>query len=182
MTDKDFQEIKQEYIENIRAKISELGGLHPHITVFADVKDAEEGEDHSMAILILPIEKEHMVNEQAKDELVDEILPDVFKKINEQFTPKALAWASEAWIRTIEKNEELPDDYKELPIKKEVLIISIESDNSSECLLYEIKRNGQQVTTDGNLIDIITLTQLENVSVPEKASGRFVGLYKKLKN
>lgn len=181
MTDKDFQEIKEEYIENIRNKISELGGLHPHITIFADVNDTKESEDHSMAILILPIEEEYMKDDQTKDEFVDEILPGVFKKINEQFTPKALAWASEAWIRTIEKHEELPDNYKELPIKKEVVIISIESDNSSECLLYEIKREGQQVTTDGNLIDIITLTQLENVSVLEKASGRFVGLYKKLK-
>lgn len=182
MTDKDFQEIKQEYIENIRAKISQLGGLHPHITIFADIKDVVEGEDHSMAILILPIEDEHMKDDQAKDEFVDQILPGVFKKINEQFTPKAIAWASEAWIRSIEKHEELPDNYKELPIKKEVVIISIESDNLIECLLYEIKREGQQVTTNGNLIDIITLTQLENLPVPEKATGRFVGLYKKLKN
>jgi len=182
MTDNDFQEIKQEYIENIRSKISELGGLHPHITIFADVNDAVEGEDHSMAILILPIEDEYMKDDQAKDEFVDDILPGVFKKINEQFTPKALAWASEAWIRTIEKNEEMPDNYKELPIKKEVVIISIESDNSNECLIYEINRKGKQITRDGNLVDTITLEQINGFTVPKETTGRFAGLFKKLKN
>lgn len=73
------------------------------------------------------------------------------------------------------------DNYKSLP-KKEVIFISIETENKSETIIYEMIRNGKQVNTEGDLTDKIELKEMHDIEKPEGTSGRFAGLYKKLIN
>jgi len=117
------------------------------------------------------------MTDEGKDIFLKEIVPDLFKEIKKKFNPVAIAWASEAWVRTTDKTKEAPEDWKLLPIKKEVVIINIESNNSQKVIMYNIERNGQQITSSGNLVDIIILTLIEES--PEKITGRFTGLFKK---
>jgi hypothetical protein len=114
---------------------------------------------------------------------IEEIVPSVFKSITERFIPAGMAWASEAWMRIADANTFDPkrDNYKNIPIKKEVLFISIETDYINETRIYDIERKGKQVNADGELIDHITLIENQELKAPDKVEGRFAGLYKKLK-
>lgn len=177
MTDKDYQEMKKEYLEMVKKIMTDTGGLAPHITVLGVRK-----EDGYNSIVHIPIDSKFMKDEDAKDRFVDKMIPEIAEKISEEFQINAVAWASEAWMRVADAKTADPAttlaNWKSLPIKKEVLIITVESDKHNESNIYEIVRNGKQVNSDGRLIDNINLVQLdfENAATAE---GRFTGLYKK---
>lgn len=61
-------------------------------------------------------------------------------------------------------------------------MISIESDGPAESIIYEIKREGKQVNSDGDLVDVIKLEQQFKDETAPSTGGRFTGLFKKLKN
>jgi len=100
--------------------------------------------------------------------------------LKEKFSPKAIAWAAEAWMRVADKNfNPEKDDWKAISVKKEIIMITIESENKNDCFIYEIKRLGKQVTNTGELIDIIELEKLDDLTKPDNIGGRFSGLFKK---
>jgi hypothetical protein len=181
MTEEKYQEIKEYYKEHLIDLISETGGLYPHLTIFADIKNPSKEDKDKPAIIHLPIPDKYMKDDDTKDEFVDEVLPDIAKKVKEEFIPQGVAWASEAWMRVVEKDEEMPKNWKKLPIKKEIVIVTIETDSKEEADIYEIKREGKQVTSDGNLVDKITLEKFEESS-PSSIGGRFSGLFKNFKD
>jgi hypothetical protein len=110
---------------------------------------------------------------------MNKVLPNVVKEVNKRFTVDAVAWAAEAYMRVTENKEDLKD-WKAIPIKKEVLFITIESENRFDNCIMEIVRNGKQVTSDGDLVDNIDLIELpEMADTPLSIDGRFSGLYKK---
>lgn len=177
MTEQEYIEMKNDYMKFVTKFMVENGGLGPSITVLGTHK-----EDGLSAVVHVPIPEKFMKNDDSKDEFVDEVLPQIAKKVSEKFNTSAVAWASEAWLRTLEKDkaEEQLANWKELPIKKEVLIISIESAKGNETYVREIVRSGKQVNEEGQLVDHIELMEVpeynEGISGGE---GRFTGLYQK---
>jgi hypothetical protein len=85
-------------------------------------------------------------------------------------------------MRTADKDEYNPetDNYKDLPISKEILIISIDGKEGSKSDIYEIKRDGKSINTEGDLIDTIELEPLPELGENyDTSTGRFSNLYKK---
>jgi hypothetical protein len=177
-----LREMRDNYVAHIKQYMQDMGGLFPHITVLGVHKEDKEQQ----AIIHIPIPDEFMESDERKDVFVDEIVPRLAEELNKKFIPSAVAWASEAWMRTAKRDEVDFEkvDYKTLPIRKEVLIIVIESDNSQESLLYEIKRQGKIVNEEGNMVDQIELEEITDYfgtadATPDKSEGRFSGLFKK---
>lgn len=176
MTQENFDTLKEEYIDHIKEFMIKTGGLFPHFSLFAD--HLEDNDSKPPALIHIPIPEEYMKNSDTKEELVDNVLPEIIAKVKEEFSPVAIAWASEAWMRKGDKDTDI-ENWQDLP-KKEVIIITIESHNKNFVILYNIERKGVQVDKDGDLIDIIELT-LEEEDQPQKVAGIFTGLIKKFK-
>ena len=177
MTEERYNDLKEGYVNNIKKFITEMGDIFPHITVFGLHK-----EDQSRnAIIHIPIEDEYMRSEERKEAFINEVLPQIAKKLKEQFIPEGVAWTSEAWVREAEKDAGVPDNWKELPIKREVLFINLEFEHKKEMIVYEIKRVGKQVNEDGDIVDHVDLIE-QDFSKGESSGGRLVGLYEKFIN
>ena len=183
MTDEQYEQLKKDYIDQIKEYVTNYGGLFPHLTVFADIKKPNKGEENKPAIIHIPIPDEWMESDEMKDKFVDHIIPDVFKDINTKFIPHVIGWAAEAWMRIADKNfDPSKENWKNIPIRKEVIMINIESDRPSESIIYEIKREGKQVNSNGDLVDVIKLEQEFKDEMAPNTGGRFSGLFKKLKS
>ena len=184
MTNKQFIELKQDYIDHIKKYVGEEGGIFPHISVFAESKNSKV-EEEKPAIIHIPIPDDIMSDDYGKEVFVTKIVPKIFSKIKETFVPYAVAWASEAWMRTVEKGSDFDidkDDYKQLPIKKEILIITIETEDLQNAYIYDINREGKQINSDGELVDKVSLQLNEDIQNPDNLDGRFSGLLKKFKD
>lgn len=183
MSPEKYQEVKEIYIEHIQGYMKEVGNLFPHITIFAEHKNKEQSD--KPAIIHIPIDDQYMESDETKDEFINEVIPDVFKTIKHDFIPSAVVWGAEAWVRTVSKEEVTDDevgDYKKIPIKKEVVFVSIETKDHQESIVYDIKRKGKQVNSDGELSDIIELIEAAESGTMNNTSGRFSGLFKLLEN
>ena len=107
------------------------------------------------------------------------MLPEIASSLKESFITTGVAWASEAWLRSSHIDDKQPENWKDMPIKKEVLMVSMESAFGNETSVYEIVRNGMKVTEEG-LSDTIELIKDEELSGENlNFEGRFTGLYKK---
>lgn len=177
MTEEKYKSLKASYVEFITRIIKDFGGLSPAVTILGIRKD-----DQKNAIVHIPI-PDYLMNSE-KDEFIDDVFPELATKVKEEFDVECVAWASEAWLRSIPKDETtgehfVPDDWKNLE-KKEVLFITIESEKEEDVFVMEIIRLGQQVNAEGQLTDHIELKPMSDMSgTPEKIEGRFSGLYKK---
>lgn len=178
MTPEKLAELKDDYIQHLVEVISETGGLYPHITIFADVIHPKKGEEDKPAIIHIPIPNKFMKDDDMKEEFIEDVLPDIFRDVKKDFVPHGVAWSSEAWLRTIDKGGKMPDNYKNLPIKKEVIIVTMGTKENEDVILYEVKREGKQVNSDGDLVDNIKLEKLDDMK-PDSVEGRFSGLFKK---
>lgn len=179
MTEEQFEEIKEVYINHLKDFISEIGGLNPQLTILAEHIEEEE---KIPAIIHIPIPDKYIENEDSKDEFINELLPELIIEVKKKFIPVGVAWASEAWMRIAGSDFDIDkENWKEIPIKKEVVIVSIETDDKTECILYDIVRQGKKVTENGDLIDNIEL-KLSEESSPSTVGGRFTGLYKLFKD
>jgi hypothetical protein len=158
-----FKEMKDEYIDHLKTLMVEEGFIPPIITVFA--KNLENDEK---AVIHIPIPAEFMKDDASKDEFVEKVFPNVAKKLKEDFNPVALVWSAEAWMTIMDEDEQ---------DKKEVVMISVETNKKQQSLIYEIKRNGMEFVKDKGLVEKIELDELINQS-GLKAEGRFVGLFK----
>jgi hypothetical protein len=180
MTSEEYLILKDDYIDFIKNYVIENGGISPQLSIFADIKKPTEEQIGKSAIVHIPIPEKFMENDMMKEMFIQEVVPDVFSDIKKEFIPQGVAWAAEAWMRVADKDFDMDkDEYKKLPIKKEVIIITIESVDNEEVFLFEIKRDGKQVNSEGNLTDAITLTYLDDMKKPNGLGGRFSGLFKK---
>lgn len=184
INEEEHTELIEMYLKHIKEYMLEAGGLFPHITIFADqIKKEENEEKIPKAIIHIPIPSEYMKSDEEKDVFVDELMPSIFKTVKEKFIPYGIAWASEAWMRVANLDfNPKKQNYKDLPIQKEILFISIENGFKNQTFVYQIKRVGQQVNAEGDLVDTINLIEMPEMKSPDKTEGRFSGLYKKLKD
>jgi len=174
MTEEKYLEIKEGYVNNIKRYLLQMGNIFPHITVFGTELENPE----KSAIIHIPIEGKFLKSEETKDLFVDEIVPEIAKKLKERFVTEGVAWTSEAWIREFPTDKGLPDNWKSAPIKEEVLMINLQFPNKTELMVYEIKRLGKQVNDDGDLTDHIELIE-RDISNAEHGKGRLTNLLEK---
>lgn len=123
-----------------------------------------------------------MKNDRSKDKFVDVVIPEVGAKLKEMFNPKAVLWASEAWMREGGKdfNPEVTN-YKDLPVKYEVLIITVDKgEGTTQTLIYKMLRQGMKVNEDGDMIDQVELEPYKDSEDLTSGGGRFTGLFQKL--
>ena len=181
MTKEEYSSLKENYIEHLTSMMSEMGGIPAHITVFADHLDPEDSVKPALVHIAIP--PEYMESEDSKDEFVDEKLPIAFKAMKKKFKPFCITWAAEAWVRIAGADFDVDkQNWKAIPIKKEVVIVSMETEDTTETIIYNIHRNGKQVTKDGDLVDSVTLELDEDLNQGGAAGGRFTGLFRTFKN
>lgn len=181
MTDEQFNVLKDEFIANIKNYFIDNGSIFPHLTIFANPKEENDEGEKKPALIHIPLLDEAMVDEESKDQFINEHFPQIAKAVKERFDPIAIAWTSEAWVRMVDKEENL-NNWKDLPIRKEVIIISLETEANKECLIYDIKRDGKQINSEGEMVDKVELTSCDSLSNPNGMAGRFSNLFDKLKD
>lgn len=176
--------LKNDYIDFIKTTIQETGGLYPSFTVFSEIKDEVENDKPKIGLIHIPIPAKFIEDADSKDELVNEVLPEISKTVKENFIPYALAWASEVWVRRVNKEdvkslsnlEELTEKAKKI----EAVFINIESEDDNNIYVYEIIRDGKQITNDGDLVDKIELVEADDLTQSVKTGsmeGRFANLF-----
>lgn len=177
--------LKNDYIDFIKTTIQETGGLYPSFTVFSEIKDEVDGDNPKIGLIHIPVPGKFIDDADSKDELVEQVLPEISKTIKKNFIPYALAWASEVWVRRVSKEEaeKHGNDLEKLvesAKKVEAIFINIESEDENNIYVYEIIRDGKQITNDGDLVDQIQLVESDDLtqSVDKKAiQGRFANLF-----
>jgi len=175
MTIEQFIEIKDEYLQNMKEMLLESGNIQPTVTIIAD-----HLEENKPAIVHIPIPEKIANSDDGKQMFIDKMIPEIAIKVKERFKIKAVAWASEAWMREAHKDDYNPDtdNYKDIPIKKEILIITIDTKTNLESHVYEIVR--MSIAPNGDLIEQVDLLKLPELSKAfASTEGRFSGLYKK---
>jgi len=175
MTEEQYVEIKDEYIQNMKEMLLETGNVPPTITIIGNHLKEEKS-----AIVHIPLPKEIVDSDDAKQYFVDEMIPELSVEIRKKFNIKAVAWTSEAWMREAAMDDFNPqkDDYKKIPIKKEIFIITVDTGAVTESYVYEIIR--MAVSPTGDLVENIELVELPELSTKfAENGGRFGGLYKK---
>ena len=168
-----FDKLKENYLDMVVSGTKEAGGLPPHITLFGYHNDDHEKQ----AIIHVPI-KDELMTPEGKTKLFNKVIPELAKDIaNRKFTIYALAWASEAWIREAKGEDKVDENWKDIPIKKEVIIINMESTVKNEFIMYDVARVGHKVSDTGDFIDNIELTMIEQDDMTN-VGGSLTGLSK----
>lgn len=178
MTQEQFNEFVDVYIEDLKSNMIDSGGLIPAISILG--QDIEEDKP---SVAFIPVPDDVLKDETYKIVFINRVLPEVYEKVKKHSIPKMVIWASEAWMRFAGNDFDMDKkDWKELPIKKEVLIITKATETKEDVSMFEIIRDGQKVNEDGKLIDGITLKELPDLKDMTGFGGTFSGLYKKLKS
>jgi hypothetical protein len=192
----DIEILKERYLDFIKEVIQEEASLPPSFTAFCQVKDEVDPDsgEPMLGLVHIPVPGKFMKDEDAKDELVNEVIPKIFEELKKKFVPHALAWASEVWMTSIKKTEDVQtveEAYEkalETPHvnRQEAVFISIDSEEGNEVFVYNIHREGKQINSDGDLVDKVRLERNNqmNESKTNKVSnisGRFANLFHKLK-
>ena len=175
MTDTQFIEMKDAYLDDIKNMLLTNGNFSATISIIG-----EEKKDLSASIVHIPLPEQIINSDEGKQLFVDKMIPELSKKLKDRFNVQAVAWASEAWMREAHKDDYNPDtdNYKDIPIKKEILIITIDTETDLESHVYEIVR--MSIAPNGDLIEKVELLLLPEMSQAfGTTEGRFSGLYKK---
>lgn len=176
-----FKATIEAYINRTLKFVEEYGGVHPHITIFADIKSPENEEEERQSVVHVEIPDELLSSEEGKETFMTEVFPKLAEQVKKRFNVYGVTWISEGWMRSVSKDEQMPDNYKDLPIKKEVIIITVETIEDSNAMMFEMKRDGMQVTSDGDFVEKVELIKIgdDNDDSP-LTGGRFSGMLKQL--
>jgi hypothetical protein len=182
MTKEEFIELKDTYIDNIKRYFKESGDLFAHVALFCEFKKDAEDYDERPAIVHVPIPGKLLETGLGKDFFVEFLLNEAVTDIKEKFIIKGVAWSAEAWMKMSDKNPKNDIEMDDLPIKAEVIIINIESEDVNECNIFEIERSKMSIEEDGSIkSEEINFKELQREGNPNMG-GRFSGLYNKIKN
>jgi hypothetical protein len=185
---KTFQEeidvLKNEHIDFIKKNIETYGEFTPMITVFAELKKIDEDEpDLKFGMIHIPIEGKFLRDDESKNNFIDNVLPEVFNTIQKTFIPHAVLWCSEVWMKRLSNKKDISQEDIDSCERIEAIFISMEQKDKTEVLVYEISRNGSQVSPDGDLVDKIHLKESNEFKYfkRENVGGRFSNLFKLFK-
>jgi hypothetical protein len=167
-----YEELVDSYMKSIKDYVKENGNIFPHVNVFA-----KNIESNKTGCIVIPLTNDILDSEEHKEEFIKNMVPQIAKKIKEQFVIHGVAWTSEVWIRKTDVDKKLPDNWKSLPITGEMLLISTQFNNKKELTTFNIIRNGKQVNEEGELVDSIELEESDIKG--GEFGGRFSKLYEK---
>jgi hypothetical protein len=185
MTEEQIKMVREDYLSFITETVQEHGEIGPSIAVFADVIDSK---DDKPALIEIPIPNEFLKDDSTKEHFVERVLPDLIKEFKKRFVAHSVLWTCEAWLRTAQKEDiDSIEDFKDIPIKTEAIVIIIDSKDETEAVIYEIVRPALSVSDTGELVEKEQKNKVELVEMPELCSvfkdkgfsGRFSNLYKK---
>lgn len=175
LTNMEYHQMRTQWLNTIVEGTKEAGGLPPQITFFVRHKDGENENEPAMVFYML--RDEYINSDEGKDYFIKKVLPEMAENIKKKFDVHAIGWTAEAWLRETKTDEPVPDNFRDIPIKKEVIVVNFEQKDCSECVIYEMKRNGHKVNQNGVFIDNIELEMIEyNHTTDARASGRFTGM------
>jgi len=177
MSEEELLEIRDTHMKSLMQATIETGNLQPHITLFAKHLDKTKLEQNAIISVMIP--QEFGDSDTAKELFMKLLFPKIAKKIKKEFEVFATGWASEAWLREGNLDEEAPEDYQEIPIKKEVAIMTFETKDKFYYKGFDIKRDGKKVTEDGDIIDQIELIPTADLEQPWDeitVKGRFTNI------
>lgn len=177
MNEEELLDIRDTHIKSLIKATIETGNLQPHITIFAKHLDKTKLEQNAIISVMIP--QELGDSDEAKELFMKLLFPKIAKKIRKDFEVFATGWASEAWLRQSKAEDKIPDDYQEIPIKKEVAIMTFETKDKFYYKGFDIIRDGKKVTEDGDLIDQIELVPTEDLEQPWDeitVQGRFTNI------
>jgi hypothetical protein len=172
LTLEKFTQLKKDYLDMIVEGTKEAGGLPPHLTLFGYHKE----EQDKQAIIHVPITDDLMTPE-GKEKLFELVIPKLAEKVTENFHIFGLAWASEAWVREAGAEKPVGENWRDIPIKKEVIIINLESTVKNEFIMFDMLRKGHRINDEGKMIDNVELIEVANENVTS-AGGNIMGLLK----
>jgi hypothetical protein len=182
--EEEIDVLKNEHIDFIKNNIQTYGEFYPCITIFSELKEINEDEpDLKFGMVHIPIDRKFLQDDESKDNFIKEVVPNIFKEIQKTFIPHAVLWCSEVWMRRMPKKDKITqEDIDELyknGEKIEAVFITMESKNKNETFVYEIIRNGVQVSPDGDLVDKIQLKKSNEFDhiTKENIGGRFSNLF-----
>lgn len=164
---------KLDVIQNMKMSLARNGGLDPMINIFA--KNAVKKE---FTVIELPIPEDALENNDTK-EVFAQVIPTLFDEMyKNDLEPLCYSWSSEAWLRKGNKDEGVPEDWRELP-KIEVLMTTFETKDSSIMDIHTIKREGKMADENGDLIDCISLEKDPELNMADgTVEGRFGNVFK----
>jgi len=116
---------------------------------------------------------DYLENDKTKD-ILALLLPHIFQSVREKkkATIICFAFCSEVWKREWDLKEGLPpENYKDVPISGEALMVSFETEYSSWNIMRDIKRDGKKAIVEDPIE--------RDVDKMEKFSGRFANLFRK---
>lgn len=156
--------LTEDYIDFIKTTIQETGDLYPSFTLFTEIKDKHhEFNEPKLGLIHIPIPSNFMHDADSKDELINELLPEISKTIKNDFIPYALACS------TIESAKNV-----------EFIFMNIESDDENNIYIYKILKVGVGVNKDGDLVDKIEVTEANDLiknAEKQAIAGRFANLF-----
>lgn len=171
------QELIDIQLDIIKNFIANEGDIFPHVTVFGKRIDSEE---EAVSVIKIPFTKE--VFKMGEERFIQEVLPKIGKKIKQDFDIYGVSFSSMAKMSIMKVNKDTLEE--EGKTETEVVVISFEFDDVELPTLrvFEVKKTGQKVTEDGEIVDDIELTYNKEISehASESMEGAMVGLYKKL--
>jgi len=175
-----YIEYKDKFIARTIAMI-EKGSLMPMITVMGISK-----KDKSFNFIDLFIPNQVFDSCTIKRMYLNSIIPQIGETLLEDMSIDVVAFSSEAWIRLMEvpvglnSKDAIPYDWEKLPIKKEMVVMLIESKGRSEPLFYNIVRSEMRVDKDGfgEKVDLVLDDDFRGGDI----GGAFTGLYEKFVN
>ena len=181
MTQEQFIELKDAYIDNIQKYFKEAGDLFAHVALFCEFKKDAEDYDERPAIVHVPIPSEMLKSDEGKDFFINSLLKDAVKDIKEKFIIIGVAWSAEAWMRVSDVKPKSQADIDNIPVNSEVIIINIESENVKECKIFEIERTNVSIEKDGSLKT--GNINFKDLGIKQTTpGGRFSGLYDSIKD
>jgi len=175
MTNEVYQDLKQNHINHVLKMVGKTGGVYPHVTILCE-RDGEE----KPTVVHIPIPAKFMQNDETKDQLINIVFPEILEELKtKKLIVKAVCFASEIWIRrsTPEEYEEV-EDYHDIPVDDEGIIIIIDDEIESTTYSYKLVREQMSVGDEG-LQGKVTVEEMEKPKVlPQgQAQGRFANLY-----
>lgn len=153
MNREELDQLKKDYLDHIREHLVEHGNIFTHIALFGNSKETDE-----KALVHVIVDGKYLTDDAEKEKYATKILPKIAEDIKKQFTLDAVAWTSEGYMRTA--HEKFKGNWKELPVQKEVLMILFKDAEHTQSNLFEIKRTGSVVNSEGNLVDQVSLEEL----------------------
>ena len=159
-------------------------GMFPaHLSLFGISKN----DNTKRAIIHVPC-SEFMESEKTKKNLVEFVLPEIGIKAKEDYDIYAVIFVSEINGRMMSADDDIPENYKDLPISFEGVSITIQTDDRYQMLVYKIEKKGMKVITDkennsSEIVDDISLelmTCTENGNDDDDDDSSIEGLFSNL--